>query len=101
MKAPPSLKGVVIDTKLFSRPKRDKDIRSKSKKELDSLKSRYSKQLTELRAEMVKKLTTLLTGKSSQGVKHKFGDELISKGVKFSSKVIESSPNLCFTPWLV
>jgi DNA-directed RNA polymerase subunit beta len=91
LKAPPSLKGVVIDTKLFSRPKRDKDVRSKSKKELDSLKSRYSKQLTELRAEMVKKLTTLLTGKSSQGVKHKFGDELISKGVKFSSKVIESN----------
>jgi len=91
LKAPPSLKGVVIDTKLFSRPKRDKDIRSKSKKELDSLKSRYSKQLLELRGEMVKKLTTLLTGKSSQGVKHKFGDELISKGVKFSAKVIESN----------
>jgi len=85
------LKGVVIDTKLFSRPKRDKDIRSKSKKELDSLKSRYSKQLVELRGEMVKKLTTLLTGKTSQGVKHKFGDELISKGVKFSAKVIESN----------
>jgi DNA-directed RNA polymerase subunit beta len=91
LKAPPSLKGVVIDTKLFSRPKRDKDIRSKSKKELDALKNRYSKQLMELRNEMIKKLTTLLTGKSSQGVKHKFGDELISKGVKFSSKVIESN----------
>jgi len=91
LKAPPSLKGVVIDTKLFSRPKRDKDIRSKSKKELDALKNRYSKQLTELRNEMIKKLTTLLTGKSSQGVKHKFGDELISKGVKFTSKVIESN----------
>jgi DNA-directed RNA polymerase subunit beta len=91
MKAPPSLKGVVIDTKLFSRPKRDKDVRSKSKKELDALKNRYSKDLTELRAEMIKKLTTLTTGKSSQGVRHKFGDELISKGVKFSSKVIESN----------
>src|SRR5690606_39346421 len=29
LKAPPSLRGVVIDTKLFSRPKRDKDIRAK------------------------------------------------------------------------
>jgi DNA-directed RNA polymerase subunit beta len=35
---------------------------------------------------MIKKLTSLLTGKTSQGVKHKFGDELISKGVKFSGK---------------
>jgi DNA-directed RNA polymerase subunit beta len=91
MKAPPSLKGVVIDTKLFSRPKKDKDLRTKSKKELDALKSRYSKQLTDLKNEMIKKLTTLLTGKTSQGVKHKFGDELISKGVKFTSKVIESN----------
>ncbi|MCA6432551.1 MAG: DNA-directed RNA polymerase subunit beta, partial [Cytophagales bacterium] len=91
MKAPPSLKGVVIDTKLFSRPKKDKDVRTKSKKELDALKSRYSKSLTDLKNEMIKKLTHLLTGKTSQGVKHKFGDELISKGVKFTSKVIESN----------
>jgi len=91
LKAPPSLKGVVIDTKLFSRPKRDKDVRTKSKKELDALKHKYSKQLADLREEMVKKLTTLLNGKTSNGVKHKFGDELVSKGVKFSSKVIENN----------
>jgi DNA-directed RNA polymerase subunit beta len=91
LKAPPSLKGVVIETKLFSRPKRDKDLRTKNKKELDALKSRYSKQLTELRNDMIKKLSTLLNGKTSNGVKHKFGDELISKGVKFSAKVIESN----------
>jgi DNA-directed RNA polymerase subunit beta len=91
LKAPPSLKGVVIDTKLFSRPKRDKDVRTKSKKELDALKNKYSKQLAELRDEMVKKLTTLLNGKNSNGVKHKFGDELVSKGVKFTSKVIENN----------
>jgi DNA-directed RNA polymerase subunit beta len=91
LKAPPSLKGVVIDTKLFSRPKRDKDIRTKSKKELDALKNKYSKQLSDLRSEMINKLTTLLNGKTSNGVKHKFGDELVSKGVKFSQKVIENN----------
>ncbi len=58
LKAPPSLRGVVVDTKLFSRPKRDKDIRNRSKKELEVLKARYSKQLSELRAEAIKKLTT-------------------------------------------
>jgi len=91
LKAPPSLRGVVVDTKLFSRPKRDKDIRNRSKKELDALKARYSKQLSELRADAIKKLTTLLAGKTSNGVYHKFGDELIAKGVKFSAKVIESN----------
>jgi DNA-directed RNA polymerase subunit beta len=91
LKAPPSLKGVVIETKLFSRPKRDKDVRTKSKKELDALKNKYSKQLSDLRDEMIKKLTQLLNGKVSNGVKHKFGDELISKGVKFSQKVIDNN----------
>jgi DNA-directed RNA polymerase subunit beta len=91
LKAPPSLKGVVIDTKLFSRPKRDKDVRTKSKKELDALKNKYSKQLTDLRTEMIDKLTKLLNGKTSNGVKHKFGDELVSKGVKFSQKVIDNN----------
>ena len=91
LKAPPSLKGVVIETKLFSRPKRDKDVRTKSKKELDALKAKYSKQLTDHRNEMINKLTTLLNGKTSNGVKHKFGDELITKGVKFSQKVIDNN----------
>ena len=88
LKAPPSLKGVVIDTKLFSRPKKDKDIRAKSKKQVDTLKTKYSKDLTELRSMLIEKLVSLLEGKSSEGVKHKFGDELISKGVKFNRKNI-------------
>jgi DNA-directed RNA polymerase subunit beta len=91
LKAPPSLKGVVIETKLFSRPKRDKDVRTKSKKELDALKNKYSKQLSDLREDMIKKLTQMLNGKTSNGVKHKFGDELISKGVKISQKVIDNN----------
>ncbi len=91
MKAPPSLRGVVIDTKLFSRPKKDKDLRAKSKKEVEILKNKYSKQLLGLRSQVIEKLTTLLSGKTSQGIKHKFGDEIISKGVKFSGKNIENN----------
>ncbi len=88
-KAPPSLKGVVIDTKLFSRPKKEKDIREKTKSELKVLMKRYSKELTDLRGVIVGKMITLLEGKTSQGVKHKFGDELIPKGTKFTAKNIE------------
>jgi DNA-directed RNA polymerase subunit beta len=91
MKAPPSLRGVVIDTKLFSRPKKDKDLRAKSKKEVEVLKGKYSKDLLALRAQMIEKMAQLLNGKTSQGLKHKFGDELVSKGVKFSAKLIEEN----------
>jgi len=84
MRAPASLRGVVIDTKLFARPKKDKDLRAKAKKELEALKQRYSRDLGNLRKKMVSKMTTLLEGKVSQGVKHKFGEEIMSKGVKFN-----------------
>ena len=84
LKASPSLSGVVIDTKLFSRPKKDKDLRAKAKEEVEVLKAQYSKDLTAVRNQMVDKLFGLLQGKTSQGIKHKFGDEIISKGVKFT-----------------
>ena len=90
LKAPPSLRGVVIETKLFSRPKKDKDLRARAKKEVAALKVRYGKDLIVVRAEMIEKLSTLLQGKATLGIKHKFNDELVSKGTKFSTKNIES-----------
>ena len=91
MKASPSLRGVVIDTKLFSRPKKDKDLRSKAKKEVEILKQNYSQELLKLRREMIEKMAKLLEGKTSLGVKHKFGDEVLSKGVKFNITNIENN----------
>lgn len=91
LKASPSLRGVVIDTKLFSRPKKDKDLRARSKKEVEILKAKYSKELNELRAEMISKLAKVTEGKISNGIKHKFGEEIMSKGVKFSHRNIEEN----------
>ncbi len=91
LKAPPSLKGVVIDTKLFSRPKKDKDLRAKAKKEVELLKNKYSNDLLALRSKMIDKLVGLLDSTVCQGVKHKFGDEIMSKGVKFSAANIETN----------
>ncbi|MDW3193598.1 MAG: DNA-directed RNA polymerase subunit beta [Cytophagales bacterium] len=91
LKASPSLRGVVIDTKLFARPKKDKDLRARSKKEVEILKSTYSKQLLEVRGQMISKMTALLEGKTCQGIKHKFGEEVMSKGVKFSRNNIEQN----------
>ncbi|HAS57342.1 MAG TPA: hypothetical protein DCS64_02360, partial [Algoriphagus sp.] len=72
LKASPSLNGVVIETKLFSRPKKDKDNRAKAKAEVEKLKAKYSKDLLGIRARMINKLVTILDGKTSLGVKHKF-----------------------------
>ncbi len=91
LKASPSIKGVVIDTKIFSRPKKDKDVRAQAKKEVGLLKNKYGQQLFKAREIMIDKLTTLLEGKKSRGIKHKFGEEIMSKGVKFSRKNIEEN----------
>ncbi|MDB5274391.1 MAG: rpoB [Chitinophagaceae bacterium] len=91
MKAPPSLKGVVINTQLFKRPKKDKDNRLKDKKKVESLKTKYAQDLTAHKELMVEKLLILLDGKTSQGVKHKFGEEIVAKGVKFNKKNIEAN----------
>ncbi len=91
LKASPSLRGTVIDTKLFSRPKKDKDLRAKSRKEVEVLKKRYSNDLLALRSRMIDKMVTLLEGKTTEGVQHKFGDEILSKGAKFNRANIENN----------
>ena len=91
LKASPSLRGTVIDTKLFSRPKKDKDLRAKSRKEVETLKGRYKNDLLALRGRMIDKMVTLLDGKVAQDVQHKFGDEIMSKGAKFNRANIENN----------
>ena len=91
LKASPSLRGTVIDTKLFSRPKKDKDLRAQSRKEVETLKKRYSNDLLALRARMIDKMVILLEGKTTEGVQHKFGDEILSKGAKFNRANIENN----------
>ena len=91
LKASPSLRGVIIDTKLFSRPKKDKDLRIKAKKEVEDLKRKYARNLQAVREEMIDKMHDLLDGRTSLGVKHKFGDELMGKGVRFNRTNIEKN----------
>ncbi|MFY0675577.1 MAG: DNA-directed RNA polymerase subunit beta [Bacteroidia bacterium] len=88
-KASPSLRGVVIDTKLFSRP--SKEERVKHKEELKTLLKEHSKNLSEIKTIMIDKMVAVLSGKTTNGVKHKFGDELISKGVKFNKSNITNN----------
>ena len=91
LKASPSLRGTVIGTKLFSRPKKDKETRALAKKAVEELKSNYSRELIGLREKLINKLTKVLDGKTSQGVQHKFGEEVMSKGVKFNRKNIANN----------
>ena len=90
LRASPSLQGTVIATQKFSRPRATRESRKIAKKEVETLKKQYCKDLLALRKEMIEKLGKLLEGAQSQGVRHKYGDLLISKGVSFTRETIES-----------
>jgi DNA-directed RNA polymerase subunit beta len=86
MKAPPSMKGVVIDTKLFSKSIKDRKQRAKEKESLAVTDEKYKKEFDELHAKVVSKLFSLLNGKSSQGVYNNYKEEIIPKRTKYNQK---------------
>src|SRR5690554_263210 len=88
LKASPSLHGVVIDKKLFTRIVKDKRKRSKDKEDLDKLEAEYQVKFNELRNTLIDKLFAIVNGKTSQGVMNDLGEEILPKGKKFTLKML-------------
>lgn len=86
LKAPPSMKGVVIDKKLFSRVVREKKNKVKEKETLKDFEDEFNKNVHELKIKLVEKLMNLLENKVSQGVYSNLKEELIPKKAKFTQK---------------
>jgi DNA-directed RNA polymerase subunit beta len=98
LKASPSLSGVVIDKKLFSRVNKEKKGKLSTKPLLENIDERFDKEVAELRIKLEEKLYELLSGKTSQGVKDYFGTEVIAKGLKFTLKQIQELDYLNINP---
>jgi len=90
LKASPSLRGVVIEKKLFSRSVKDKRKRSEDKEDLNKLELEYEVKFQELKDVLVEKLFTLVGGKTSQGVMNDLGEEVLPKGKKYTQKMLNS-----------
>ena len=88
LKAPPSLHGVVIDKKLFTRSVKDKRKRNQDKQELEELEDQFDLKFDDLRAVMVEKLFTIVNGKTCQGVQNDLGEEILPKGKKYTLKML-------------
>ncbi len=88
LKAPPSLHGVVIDKKLFTRSVKDKRKRNQDKQELEILEASFDVKFEELRSIMVEKLFTVVNGKTCQGVQNDLGEEILPKGKKYTLKML-------------
>ncbi len=98
LKASPSLTGVVIDKKLFSRVAKDKKGKTTTKTLLDQIDESFDREVAALRIRLEDKLFALVTGKTSQGVKDYYGTEIIPKGVKFTLKQLQEVDYLSVNP---
>ena len=88
LKAPPSLRGVVIDKKLFTRSVKDKRKRNQDKQELDALEDAFDVKSEALKTVLVEKLFTIVNGKTCQGVQNDLGEEVLPKGKKYTLKLL-------------
>ena len=90
LKAPPSLHGVVIDKKLFTRSVKDKRKRNQDKQELEVLEDNFDLKFDELKSVLIEKLFTIINGKTCQGVQNDLGEEILPKGKKYTLKMLTS-----------
>ena len=98
LKAPPSLQGVVIDKKLFSRSIKDKKLKSSTKPILDKIEEEFERNSNELKGKLIDKLFILVNGKTSQGVKDYYNVDVIAKGAKFTQKVLQDIDYMQINP---
>ena len=88
LKASPSTSGVVIDKKLFSKTIKDRKLRNQDKILVENLDKKHAEESAALKSMLIEKLFTLVNGKTSQGVKDNFNNDLIPKGTKFTQKLL-------------
>ncbi|MBR2492741.1 MAG: DNA-directed RNA polymerase subunit beta [Paludibacteraceae bacterium] len=86
LKANPSLRGVVIGKRLFSKAQKTKKEKSEEKIQIAAMEARFEENVAQLKNVLVDKLMVLTNGKTSQGVKDFLGADLIAKGNKFTQK---------------
>lgn len=90
LKAPPGLKGIVIDTKLFSRKKKDSKSKKEDKQKLDKLEKWLESEKQRIKQLLKEKIILVLENKTSDGIRdNETGRLLISANVKLEKQQLE------------
>ena len=90
LKANPSLSGVVIDKKLFSRAIKTRESKKQDKIVLAKIDEEYEAKNEDLKDILVDKLLELTEDKKCEGIKDYTGAEIISKGSTFTATVLKN-----------
>jgi DNA-directed RNA polymerase subunit beta len=101
LKVPPSMTGVVIDTQLFARAKKDKAQKDKEKNDIDKLDSQHLIALNELKTILVDKLVVVVKDKISNNVRTIYNESLVPRGVRFSQQLLRDIEytSIDYTNW--
>ena len=97
MKVSPSDSGIVIDKKLFSIIKKTRSV-VQANPRIKKMENNFNSNIRDLNNLLIEKLLVLVDGRASQGLKDYFGNELLSKGVRYSIAILEELDLLQVTP---
>jgi len=91
LKASPSLRGTIIEKRLFSRVAKENNKKGKSvsKNQIQQADDNFNRKAASLRQNFLERLFTLLEGKQSQGISDLYGVEIIGKGVDFKLDLLD------------
>jgi len=92
LKANPSLTGVVIDKKMFSRAIKSRQDKLKDKVTLSRIDEEYDAKVGDLKDILVDKLMVLVKGKTCRGIKDYTDAEVVTKGSKFTKTILANLP---------
>lgn len=89
LKAPPGMKGIVIETRVFSRKEKDKKSKKADKDRIEKIKSELGLKIQEVREARDRKLGELLDGQVSGEVRDAATSEvLVAAGKKWSKQLV-------------
>ena len=94
LKAPPGMRGVVIDTKLFARKKKDAESKKEEKKRLEEIEKWLKGAKSEVHSKLIDKLTEVLDGEESAGIRAKDGSVAIRSGTVLKRETFEKFDDL-------
>ena len=90
LKASPSLNGVVIDKKLFTKASKTGKVKLQDKPRLAAIDEEFNSKVEDLKAILVDKLLELTKGKKSQGIVDNVGVVLVAKNSAITANVLDT-----------
>ena len=98
LKVPPSVQGVVVGKRLFTRMIKDRKARARDKDIIAELDRAFEYDADNLENKLIDRLLVILTGKVSNGVYTNFREEIVPKKAKFTHKILKAIDYTIISP---